>query len=250
MARLKGKKALITGAGGGLGKALVDRFSAEGAELILADINLESIQAMAEQLPNAQACELDVGNESSWQKAIALAREQFDGLDILVNGAGIIRIEPLSTMTLEGYEHIINVNQTSVFLGMKYASELMAEKNQTELAGSIINISSTAGIQGGWGTSAYCASKFAVRGMSKVAAMELGSKGIRVNSVHPGAILTPMLDGFGDHATEGMKGRPITRVAQPVEVANMVVFLASDESSYCTGSEYVVDGGLLAGNPA
>ena len=247
MHRLNGKVALVTGAGQGLGEAIARRFAAEGAVLVLADINEDAIRALAQELPDASAMVLDVTSESDWNKLAEAIQAEHGKLDILVNNAGIFRLSALRDTSLEQYMAVINTNQTGCFLGMRAAAMVMGE------GGSIVNISSTQGLEGLRGGTAYVASKFAIRGMTKVAALELAASGIRVNSVHPGAMATTMMQAGLDSIAEAtpehspLDDLPISRAADPTEIANLVLFLASDEASYCTGSEYVADGGMLAG---
>ena len=242
MNRLKDKVALITGAGGGLGKATAILFSGMGAKLVLADIDSEAVEALAGELDNALAITLDVSCESAWDRAIEQTVSHYGKLDILVNNAGIDVVAPLLETSLELYNRVVSINQTGCFLGMRTAAGVMND------GGSIINISSLAGMQGFPGRSAYAASKFAVRGMTKVAALELASRNIRVNSVHPGAIDTAMHNADSGTDDSGVADViPLSRIAAPEEIANMILFLASEDSSYATGSEFVVDGGMLAG---
>ena len=189
---------------------------------------------------------LDVTLEADWQAAVAKAESTFGKLDVLVNNAGVLRFGMLEQTSLEEYEFVIRINQTGVFLGMKTAAPAMRRAG----AGSIVNISSLAGMKGIGGAIAYTASKFAVRGMTKTAAIELGAAGIRVNSVHPGGVETPMTTPVGASSEPGAERYPypIPRIGRPEEVAQLVLWLASDKSSYSTGSEFMVDGGSLAGD--
>lgn len=242
MKKLDGKVAFITGASGGLGRASAQLFSSQGAKLILADIDDKPLAALAKTLPNAIAITLDVSDESGWNEAIKRAISVYGQLDILVNNAGIDSTVPLLETSLEQFNRVVSVNQTGCFLGMKAAASVMSD------GGSIINVSSMAGMQGVPGKTAYSASKFAVRGMTKVAALELSDRAIRVNSIHPGAINTALLGDPEELKESGASNIvPLKRVAEPEEVANMVAFLASDDSSYATGAEFVIDGGILAG---
>jgi 3alpha(or 20beta)-hydroxysteroid dehydrogenase len=193
---------------------------------------------------------LDVTDEKNWTVAVAEATKEFGRLDILVNNAGIAKITPIVGGSLSDYMDVINVNQVGVYLGMKAAAGVMAETG----GGSIVNISSIDGIVGMSGVAAYVASKFAVRGMTKVAALELARLGIRCNSVHPGYIDTPMLRrGVSDVdipeavLVDFANGVPLGRLGAVDDIAEVVLFLASDASRYCTGSEFVVDGGVIAG---
>jgi 3alpha(or 20beta)-hydroxysteroid dehydrogenase len=246
MGRLTGKVALISGAARGQGEAEARLFASEGAKVVLADVLDEDGATVAKDIgEDALYLHLDVTSESEWQAVVDKAIDRFGGIDVLVNNAGIFAINPLATTSLEEYRRIIDINQIGVFLGMRAVASHMAAR----ASGSIINISSIAGLQGSAGTISYTASKFAVRGMTKVVAKELAPFGVRVNSVHPGLIDTAMLrqitDVVGDDAA--LKSRvPIGEFATASDVANMVLYLASDESSYCTGAEFVVDGGMTA----
>jgi len=245
--RLEGKVALITGAARGQGAAAARRFVAEGARVMIADVLAEEGKALAGELGDAAWYQpLDVADEQAWADAVTALEKVFGGLDVLVNNAGILFFSPLETTELKDYERVIRINQVGTFLGMRAAVPLMRRAG----GGSIVNISSVEGLAGMPFLVAYAASKFAIRGMTKVAAMELGQHGIRVNSVHPGAVDTPMissaLGGIAiDNAPIGARVA-LGRVAKPDEVANVVLFLASDESAYCTGGEFVVDGGATA----
>ncbi len=244
---LEGKVALISGAARGMGAAEARRFVSEGGRVVLGDVLDEEGEKTAASIGDAAIyVHLDVTLESDWQAAVAVAEEHFGKLDVLVNNAGILRFGMLEETDLEEYELVIRINQIGVFLGMKSAAPAMRRAG----AGSIVNISSMAGIKGIGGAIAYTASKFAVRGMTKSAAIELGPAGIRVNSVHPGAIETPMTApvGVGSETSEQQYTYPIPRVGRPDEVAELVLWLASDKSSYSTGSEFLIDGGDGAGN--
>lgn len=245
--KIAGKVALITGASMGMGKGHAETFIAEGATVYLADINDEKGLATATELGDkAHFVHLDVTNEKDWQNAMDTIESKDGVLDILVNNAGISVFLPLSAMTKDQYMKSIEINQLSVFLGMKYALPLL-EKSK---AASIINISSIEGFHGSVGGYAYVSSKFAVRGLTRSAALELAGKNIRVNSVHPGAVETPMVleaTGAQKEAIEQFKTTiPMKRMAKPAEVSKLVLFLASDDSSYSTGAEFIVDGGTLA----
>jgi 3alpha(or 20beta)-hydroxysteroid dehydrogenase len=188
----------------------------------------------------------DVTDEIEWQTAVDKTIDRFGQIDVLVNNAGIFKVMPTTMTSLEDYRRVIDVNQVGVFLGMKAVASHMAAR----ATGSIVNISSVAGLQGSAGTMAYTASKWAVRGMTKVLAKELAPFGVRVNSVHPGIIDTAMLREFtvfGDDVMDRVKERiPMGTIATATDIANMVLFLASDESAYCTGAEFVVDGGMTS----
>jgi 3alpha(or 20beta)-hydroxysteroid dehydrogenase len=248
MGRLTGKVALISGGARGQGEAEARLFCAEGARVVIGDVLDEAGRKVAAQLgADARYVSLDVTREQDWARAVAETRSAYGRLDILVNNAGIVRTGYLENHSLADYMAVVNVNQVGVFLGMRAVIPAMKEAG----GGSIINISSNAGLEGVEGVIGYAASKWAVRGMTKSAALELGQYGIRVNSVHPGGVDTPMLGGqeLGHMlATNPFAAQPIARIAQPEEIARLVLFLASDESSYSTGSEFVADGGRMAGH--
>ena len=243
MARLEGKVAIITGAARGMGAAHARRFIAEGAKVVLTDLNVEEGTALANELgENALFVEQNVTSADEWTNVVAQAEKAFGPVNVLVNNAGISVSKSLLQMTEEEYRRIVDINQVSVFLGLKTVVPSMQKAG----GGSIVNISSINGIVGG--AVGYTDTKFAVRGMTKAAAIECSHYGIRVNSVHPGVIETPMVtQGDAVEAIkEFAKHIPLKRMAQPEEVTNLVLFLASDESSYSTGSEFIVDGGLTA----
>ncbi len=245
--RLEGKVALISGAARGMGAAEARLFVAEGARVVLGDVLDEAGEKVASELGEAAVYRrLDVTSEDSWVEAVALAQQRFGGLHALVNNAGILRFNALEKTPLEEFEAVVSVNQTGCFLGMKTAAPALRAAG----GGSIVNISSVAGMQGVAGAVSYTASKYAVRGMTKVAALELGRDNIRVNSVHPGGVNTPMVrrdDVPADAVENAQYDQAIPRIGRPEEIAELVLWLASDASSYCTGSEFVVDGGLTAG---
>ena len=245
--RLAGKVALISGAARGQGAAEARLFAAEGAAVVLGDVLDEQGAALAAEIGERAAyVPLDVTREHAWQRAVELALARFGRLDVLVNNAGILRPGPVESLPLADFEAVVRVNQVGCFLGMQAAIPALRAAG----GGSIVNISSIAGIRGRAGVIAYAASKWAILGRTKSAALELGRYGIRVNSVHPGAIETPMIDGpeFGPAVRAAHVARlPIARMGEPADVAPLVLFLASDESAYCTGAEFVVDGGATAG---
>ncbi|RIU91212.1 glucose 1-dehydrogenase [Oceanobacillus picturae] len=243
MNRLENKVAIITGGAQGMGAAHVRLFVEQGAKVILTDLNEEKGQALAAELgDNAIFIKQNVTSEEDWNNVLRVTEEKFEQVNILVNNAGITMAKSILDISLKEYRRIVDINQTSVFLGMKTVAPLMAKSG----GGSIINISSMNGLVAG--AVGYTDTKFAVRGMTKAAAMNLAAMGIRVNSVHPGVIATPMVvQEDTKAAVETFSAQiPLKRVAQPEEVSNMVLFLASDESSYSTGSEFVIDGGLTA----
>ncbi|MCM3588843.1 glucose 1-dehydrogenase [Mesobacillus maritimus] len=243
MKRLADKVAIITGGARGMGASHARLFVKEGAKVLIADILEQEGQALAAELgENAKFVKLDVTNKENWEQAVALTEKTFGPVNILVNNAGITMNKSIEDLTLEEYKRIVDINQVSVFLGMKAVIPSMKKAE----GGSIVNISSMNGIVGG--AIGYTDTKFAVRGMTKAAALGLAHYGIRVNSVHPGVIETPMIvqEETKDAVKEFAKYIPNGRVAKPEEVSNLVLYLASDESSYSTGSEFVVDGGMTA----
>jgi 3alpha(or 20beta)-hydroxysteroid dehydrogenase len=250
LGRLDGKVAIVTGAARGQGAAIARRFAAEGAHVVLGDVLDEDGKSVAEEIgAAARYVHHDVTDEASWDETVRTAQAEFGSLNVLINNAGILRWAPIHKHSLDDYMAVIRVNQVGCFLGMKAAIRPMREAG----GGSIVNTASTAGLEGMAGIIGYSASKFAVRGMTKTAAVELGRWGIRVNAVCPGGINTQMANPFDQPVEELQKahGRnPIPRIGTPEEIASVMVFLASDESSYCTGTDFVVDGGYTAGkNP-
>lgn len=245
MSRLENKVAIITGGARGMGASHVRRFVSEGAKVLFTDILEEEGKALAKELgENARFLKHDVTNSADWNQVVNEAETTFGPVDILVNNAGIAPNNPIEETPEEEYRKVIDVNQLSVFLGMKAVLPSMRKTSN----GSIVNISSLAGLIAGRNQISYVASKFAVRGMTKAAALEFGEYGIRVNSIHPGIIETPMTMNEETKAmlSEISKAIPIGRTAKPEEVSNLVLYLASDESSYSTGAEFVIDGGLYA----
>jgi len=248
--RLEGKVALISGGARGMGASEAQLFIEEGARVVITDVLDDVGRETAKRLsPDGSVCRFmhhDVTSESDWTAVVAGVIETFGHIDILVNNAGIFEQGSILDTTLEAYRKTIDINQVGVFLGMKAVAPHMVQRQK----GSIINISSVAGMSGTPGFLAYGASKWAVRGMTKGVAKELAPFGVRVNSIHPGIIDTPMLQTF-DAAGEGVREAIRTRIplgyeAEPVHVARLALYLGSDDSSYSTGSEFIVDGGWLA----
>ncbi|GGO76933.1 glucose 1-dehydrogenase [Nonomuraea cavernae] len=246
MGLLDGKVALITGGARGMGEAHVRLFLEEGASVVFGDVLDEEGKALAAET-GATYVRHDVTNPSEWERAVDTAVSTYGKLDVLVNNAGILKFRRISEMTLDDFDRVIGVNLRGTWLGVKSVIEPMKAAGR----GSIVNISSIEGFVGAEGLSAYAASKFGVRGVTKSAARELAQFKIRVNSVHPGAINTSMvMDPEIMEAVDAdafVKSMVIKRFAKPVEVSHVVAFLASERSSYCTGSEFTVDGGLLTG---
>jgi 3alpha(or 20beta)-hydroxysteroid dehydrogenase len=247
MSRLSGKVAVITGASQGMGASHARCFVAQGAKVILGDVNEEDGAKLASELgQNALFVKQDVTRKADWDTIIKLGQERFGRINVLVNNAGIIgALASTVDLTEQEYQRICSINQTAVFLGMQAVIPGMLQIG----GGSIVNISSVAGMVAIYGSPnvAYVASKFAVRGMTKQVAVEYGERNIRVNSVHPGYIKTPMMAAATDeNGGEAVKQIPLKRMAESSEVSNLVIFLASDESSFITGTEHVIDGGMTA----
>ncbi|MPY95167.1 MAG: SDR family oxidoreductase [Acidimicrobiia bacterium] len=246
MGRLDGKVALITGGARGQGAEEGRLFAAEGAAVVLTDVLDAEGERTAAGIEGASYLHLDVRSEAEWEAVVADVIAGHGQLDVLVNNAGIDLVRRIEATSLEEWDLVVGVNQTGVFLGMRTFARALVPRGR---GGSIVNISSVAGLEGVFGHGAYTGTKFAVRGLTKVAAKEWGKHGIRVNSVHPGIIETPMTTGlrtFTDPETHArvLRSVPLGRVGTATDIANMVLFLASDESSYCTGQEFTVDGGV------
>ncbi|MBO0865061.1 MAG: glucose 1-dehydrogenase [Mycobacterium sp.] len=242
MGRVDGKVALISGGARGMGASHARALVAEGANVVVGDILDDDAHALAEELGTAaRSVHLDVTQPDQWKAAVEVAVGEFGSLNVLVNNAGIVNGNTLQNFPLADWQKIIDINLTGTFLGMQAAVEPMI----TAGGGSIINISSVEGLRGSPGLYGYVASKFGVRGLAKAAALELAPHKIRVNSVHPGMVRTPMTAGI----PEDFLQIPLGRGADAGEVSACVVYLASDESSYSTGAEFVVDGGLTIGVP-
>lgn len=244
--RLAGKVALITGGARGQGAEEGRLFAAEGATVILTDV-LEDVGGQTAAEIGAEFLVHDVGDEAAWETVVADVIAHHGRLDILVNNAGIFQPKQLLKTSVEDWDRTIRINQVGVFLGLKVGGRAMIEAGN---GGSIVNISSVAGMEGVFGSMAYGASKWAVRGMTKVAAKEFGRDGIRVNSVHPGIIETDMVSGMPAMSDDAKRERlarslPVGRLGTPTDIANLVLFLASEESGFCTGQEFVIDGGTF-----
>jgi 3alpha(or 20beta)-hydroxysteroid dehydrogenase len=240
MGRVSGKVALISGAARGMGAEHARLLVSEGAKVVIGDILDDDGASLATELgENVRYVHLDVTKLEDWEGAVKTAVDEFGGLDVLVNNAGIANFGNIADYTVDAWNTIIAINLTGVFFGIKAAVPAL----QKSKAGSIINISSTAGIQGYESLPGYNAAKFGVRGLTKSVALDLGKDNIRVNSVHPGVIKTPMteqLETPQNHVA-------LHRAGEPIEVSNLVLYLASDESSFSTGAEFIVDGGETAG---
>ena len=252
MGRLDGKVAIVTGAARGQGAATARLFVSEGAKVVLTDLLEDEGEAAAAEL-GAAACfaRHDVTSEDDWGRIVALAVERFGRLDVLVNNAGIMQRTPVVDCSVEEFRGVLDVNLVGPFLGMKVAAPVMGETG----GGAIVNVSSIQGIMGRAGTPGYTASKFGLRGLTKTAALELGAFGVRVNSIHPGGVDTPLIrDAVPDgvEVTPQMLDAshahlPIPRIGRSEDIAPTSLFLASDDASYITGAELVIDGGMTCG---
>jgi 3alpha(or 20beta)-hydroxysteroid dehydrogenase len=248
MRRLEGKVAVITGAAQGMGEAHARLFVEEGARVVLTDVNEALGSVLAEELGgNAIFVRQDVANQAEWSAVVERAEAHFGPITVLVNNAGVIGpVKSILDLTVEEFTSVFKVNELGTFLGMQAVLPGMIVAG----GGSIVNVSSIAGMLGTRTSSnvAYCSTKFAVRGMSKLIAAQYGHAGIRVNSVHPGYILTPMMVAATDENGGGAADLiPLGRLARPDEVSRVVLFLASEESSFVSGAEHVVDGAMIAG---
>ena len=252
MGRLEGKTALVTGAASGIGLQTSIRLAEEGARVMMTDINLEEGLQQAEKPgTNAAFLKLDITEEEEWISVLDETVKRFDRLDILVNSAGMVLIADVEQITLEDWRKVHAVNLDGTFLGCKHGVRVMKEFG----AGSIINLSSVSGMIGGFNLAAYNSSKGAVRMLTKSVALHCARAGygIRCNSIHPTFIETPMLESMIRNSPDPEKARqplvrqvPLRRIGKPDDVANMIVYLASDESTFVTGTEMVIDGGVIA----
>ncbi|MGY1704808.1 SDR family NAD(P)-dependent oxidoreductase [Geodermatophilus sp. SYSU D00697] len=249
MGRLDGRVVLVSGGARGIGAAIARTVVGEGGRVLVGDLLDDDAAKVVAELgeERARSVHLDVTDRTQWRAAVSAAEAAFGRLDVLVNNAGIVRWGPIADLDPGDWQAVLDVDLTGVFLGTQAAIPALRRSG----GGAIVNISSTAGLEAYAGLSAYVASKWGVRGLTKAAALELARDGIRVNSVHPGPIRTPMTES-DDPAQNAVRDRmlavqPIPRMGEPEEVARLVLFLASDDSSFSTGSEFVVDGGLVTG---
>jgi 3alpha(or 20beta)-hydroxysteroid dehydrogenase len=242
MGRVDGKVTLISGGARGMGAAHARALVAEGGKVVIGDILDEEGKVLADELGDpARYVHLDVTDAEQWDDAVKVAVDSFGGLTALVNNAGVVALGKIGKFDMAKWQHVIDVNLTGTFLGM----QAVVEQLKAAGGGSIINVSSIEGLRGAPMVHPYVASKWAVRGLAKSAAIELGPQNIRVNSIHPGFIRTPMTKHFPDD----MVTAPLRRPGRVEEVSSFVVFLVSDESSFATGAEFVMDGGLVTDVP-
>lgn len=242
MGELDGKVALVTGGARGQGAAEARIFAREGATVVITDVLDEAGEKTAGEI-GGEYHHLDVTSEAEWEAVVADIVARHGRLDILMNNAGIFKPAQLLNTSTEMWNQTVAINQTGVFLGMRTVAKAMVAAGN---GGSIINTSSIAGLEGGFGATAYGATKWAVTGMTRTVAKELGKHGIRVNSIHPGAIVTDMITNMleGGRDEKMISRQPIKRLGTPEDIAEMALFLASDRSSYCTGQQFTVDGGV------
>lgn len=242
MTRLNGKVALISGGSNGLGASHARTIVREGGKVVIGDLDLVAGEALAAELGDAaRFVKLDVREDDDWRNAVQTAIDAFGALNILVNNAGVLREGGVRATTDEDWNFVIGINLTGTFKGIRAAADTLAK----HAPASIINVSSTAGLKGFAQTPSYVASKFGVRGLTKSTAIELAPLGIRVNSIHPGNTKTRMIDGLYQDFSHVAQGR----AGEQQEISNLVLYLASDESSFSTGAEFVADGGETAGLP-
>ncbi|MGW4241646.1 glucose 1-dehydrogenase [Nocardia sp. NPDC004722] len=242
MGRVDSKVVIVTGGARGMGAAFARKLAAEGAQVVITDVLIEAGEAVAAEIGDAaRFFPLDVTDEAAWNDVVARTEAAFGPVSGLVNNAGIVHVDPIEKLSEADYRKVIDVNQVGVFLGMKAVIGSMRRAG----VGSIVNISSTGGLIGYNNILGYVASKWAVRGMSKTAAQEFAADNVRVNSVHPGIVATEMV-ATSDRSANIAANQPIARPARPEELANLVLFLISDDSSYSTGSEFVADGGFTS----
>jgi 3alpha(or 20beta)-hydroxysteroid dehydrogenase len=238
--RFEGKVAIVTGGARGMGAAHVRGLAAEGARVAVCDLLDDEGEALAGELPHARYCHLDVTDEAEWRSVARTVEHTLGPVDVLVNNAGIIHFGGVEEQSPEHFRRILDVNLVGAFLGMHTVLPGMRARGR----GAVVNISSAAGLMGFADGIGYVASKWGVRGMTKAAALDMAGSGVRVNSVHPGVIRTPM----GESASpELFAQQPVPRIGEPDEVTRMVLFLASDDASYTTGGEFPVDGGQTIG---
>ncbi|HEV8312452.1 MAG TPA: glucose 1-dehydrogenase [Burkholderiaceae bacterium] len=247
MNRLAGKVTIVTGGSRGMGAQTCRLFAQEGARVVIADVLGDEGRALASELGDAAAfMHLDVSEEASWRSLVEQTVERFGRIDVLVNNAAVLVFGAVDELPKAQFERALSINLTGTFLGIR----AVAPQMKAQRSGSIVNISSVDGLRGVNALAAYVSSKWGVRGLTKVAALELGHHGVRVNSVHPGGVNTQMSNPRGaplEEVNKAYANVPLQRVGEPDEIARATLFLASDEASYCNGSELAVDGGMAAG---
>ncbi|MCV3205145.1 SDR family oxidoreductase [Mesorhizobium sp. YC-39] len=233
------KTAIVTGAAGGIGAAIATQFASTGATVVALDRSFTGMSEQASEAGHILSASFDVSNEGDWDRISRMVSERFGHIDALVNNAAIFNPVPFLDESVAGFQAVTEVNQLGTFLGMRAAVPLMPANG-----GAIVNVCSTGGLRGFSGAFAYSTSKWAIRGMTKVAARELAGRKIRVNAVHPGLVDTPMLgENTAENLAEMAAAVPLNRLARPEEIARLVMFLASPGSEYITGSEFTIDGG-------
>ncbi|MFD5753435.1 SDR family oxidoreductase [Streptomyces sp. NPDC127033] len=238
--RFQGKVAIVTGGARGMGASHVRALAAEGARVLIGDVLDGEGEALAREVPGARYVPLDVTREDAWQHALRTAEESLGPVDVLINNAGIVHFGGVEEQSPEHFRRTLDVNLVGAFLGMHTLLPGMRERG----AGAVVNVSSAAGMTGFAGAVGYVASKWGVRGMTKAAALDMAGSGVRINSVHPGVIRTPM----GESASPQLfTHQPLPRIGEPAEVTRMVLFLACDDASFTTGGEFLIDGGQTIG---
>jgi 3alpha(or 20beta)-hydroxysteroid dehydrogenase len=246
MKLFENRTVIVTGGARGLGASHVRGFVAEGANVVIADVLEQEGRTLAGEFgDHAIFCRLDVTSDKDWAATVAAAEDAFGPVSVLVNNAAIVRFGVIAETEPAAWRQVIDINLTGTYLGMRAVASSMREAG----GGAIVNTSAGAGMTGQFGIGAYVASKWGVRGLTKTAALELGRDNIRVNSIHPGNVRTPMVGG-SDAAAAGagaVRDLAIPRIAEPDEITRLVLFLASDEASFSTGSEFIADGGQLLG---
>src|SRR5712664_2389862 len=246
MKRFDHRTVIVTGGARGMGAAHARGFVAEGANVVIADLLEKEGRTLADELGDqAIFSRLDVTSDADWAATVAAAEDTFGPVSVLINNAGIVRFGVIAETELAAWRHVIDINLTGTYLGTRAVVPSMRKAG----GGAIVNISSTEGMRGNFGIGAYVASKWGARGLTKTAALELGRDNIRVNSIPPGPVRTPMTAGPDAAAAVAAEARrlAIARVAEPDEITRLVLFVASDEASYSTGSEFIADGGVLLG---
>ena len=253
MNRFDNLTVIVTGGARGLGASHARGFIAEGAHVVIADVLEQEGKTLADELGNhAIFSRLDVTSEADWAATVAAANSAFGPVSVLVNNAGVMRHEPIADSDPAAWRRVIDINLTGTYLGIRAVVPSMRKAG----GGAILNISSTGGMKGEFGVSSYAASKWGVRGMTKTAALELARDNIRVNSIHPGPVRTPLTAGpavtahaeaYGVDPEAFLRSLAMPRMAEPEEITRLVLFVASDEASFSTGSEFIADGGQLLG---